>query len=87
MLKTATQVEQVFITRAAAAQRIGCYEARQIAIWKRKGHPLPKGFKPAIRVDGVVYPARSGETLHADIVNRVQVLGGTVEDGFCYDAH
>lgn len=74
-----------FLTRQEAAQRVGCFDAAAIAIWRRRKHPLPRGYRAAVRMGGKVFPARAGERLHADIIGRIQPMGEALEEGFCYD--
>lgn len=77
-------MSEVFIPRDQAARQVGCFEARMISIWRDKGHPLPKNYRAAIRVNGQVIPARDFRELHSSIVLRFQPMGETVEEGFVY---
>lgn len=76
-----------FVTRNEAAMRFGLIDASQLAKWKRRNWPLPKGFKPAMRVAGEVYPAKHGERLHSDIAVRIGQLGGDYDDGYIYETN
>jgi len=73
-----------FISKAESMGLFGICCASQIPIFKRKGFKIPKGFKAAIEHDGVVYPAKGGERLHADIELRVGIWLEPCIQGFVY---
>lgn len=78
--------ERVFLSRPDFTRRFGLMCASQLSTWRSRGWPLPPSTKVAVMIDGVVYEAQPGESLHCQVGRREGVMGQDCVDGFTFDS-